>query len=319
VTSPSLVNGMTSTRLRIACHGRNGHQIHRALLAGIPGAELVAISGFEDPEIPPSVARHLDVDGLLAAGDIDLISLCSPRRDRQALDAQACLQAGVHVYAEKPAAMRRADLERCVDLATARGLVFREMAGTVDEPPFPDLESLVADGAVGTPFQILIQKSYPWHLDRPVDAGIDGGVRLQVGVHALRIAEHLLGPISMLHTQECAIGDPGGRGLIMAANLSWRHTSGAIGVAVANYGGAAETGVWGNDAVRVFGSDGHLVWSAADGPIRIWRRSAHPQLVMPHACHPPHFHRVLDACCRDDRLPPLDHELHPTRLLLDPG
>lgn len=304
-------------KLRVACHGRNGHQIHHLLAAGYAQAELVAVSAFDDARLPAAVARHAGLAELLAAGGVDLVSLCSPRREHQAADALACLDAGCHVLAEKPAALSSAELERVVRRAGERGLVFREMAGICDHRPFPDLKRLLADGAIGAPFQITVQKSYPWHGERPADARVDGGVRLQVGVHVLRIAEQLLGPIVDLHSRSTHLGDPAARGLVMAAGFAWTHAGGAIGGGVANYGGAREIGVWGNDAVRVFGAEGHLAWSAVEGCIRVWRRGHLPEVRQPELDEIPHLDRVVAACLGDTgALAPLDAELHPTRLLL---
>ena len=56
-----------SQPVRIACHGRNGHQIHRTVSAGHPGAVLTAISGFDDSAIPGNVLRFDTLAGLLAA------------------------------------------------------------------------------------------------------------------------------------------------------------------------------------------------------------------------------------------------------------
>ena len=306
-----------SQPVRIACHGRNGHQIHRALKAGHPNAILTAISGFDDPEIPATVLRYDSLAALLAAGVADLVSVCSDRRSTQIDDVIACLTAGCHVYAEKPATLSMADLDHVLRCAQQHQRIFCEMNGSCDDVPFPDLRRLIMTEAIGDIFQITVQKSYPWHQQRPTDSGIDGGVALQVGVHVLRIAEYLLGPITQLTSLSTNRGDPGNSGTEMAASFNWQHASGVIGSGVANYGGAKEIGVWGNDAVRLFGAKGCIAWSAAEGCIRTWRRDACPEMLIPTQRDRPQLERVISACQGHlGDLPNVAIELHPTRLLL---
>jgi len=45
-----------------------------------------------------------DLDALIGAEDVELVSLCSPRRDEQFRHAVRCLEAGKHVLAERSCA-----------------------------------------------------------------------------------------------------------------------------------------------------------------------------------------------------------------------
>ena len=101
--------------LRIGLYGTNGHQMHRALTRPHPWpAAPTAVAGFPADAVDAlradgaACAVVPDLPALLARDDVDLVSLCSPRRADQAADAIACLRAGKHVYAEKPAARSEA-------------------------------------------------------------------------------------------------------------------------------------------------------------------------------------------------------------------
>ena len=92
--------------IRVGLYGTNGHQIQNALAAH-PLACLVATCGVPVDKLPPgldiaSIRSHETFGQLLADPEVDLVSLCSPRRIDQASDAVRALSAGKHVLAEKP-------------------------------------------------------------------------------------------------------------------------------------------------------------------------------------------------------------------------
>ena len=61
--------------------------------------------------------------------------------------------------------------------------------------------------------QVFAQKSYPWHESRPQDEAVDGGLTLQVGIHAARFVEHVTGiRISSLDLIETTHGNPTANG-----------------------------------------------------------------------------------------------------------
>jgi predicted dehydrogenase len=53
----------------------------------------------------------------------------------QASDAIGCLEAGRHVYAEKPSALIEVELDAILKVARRSGRQFLEMAGTIFEAP----------------------------------------------------------------------------------------------------------------------------------------------------------------------------------------
>lgn len=250
--------------VRVGLYGANGHQVH-GLLSGHPLARLVATAAFPTESLPeplrgdPSVRAHDGLDGLLADPRVELIVLCSPRRRDQAGDAMRCLAAGKHVYAEKPCAMREGDLDALIAESARRGLVFREMAGTAFHAPYNAMRSVIADGTIGEVVQAFAQTSYPWHDGRPDGEDIDGGLLLQVGIHAVRLVEHVT---SLRSTAASAVrtthGCPRPNALAMACTVQLRLANGAVATTLSNYLNPRGVGTWGNYHLRVWGTHGFV-------------------------------------------------------------
>ncbi|MSU51269.1 MAG: Gfo/Idh/MocA family oxidoreductase [Opitutus sp.] len=155
-------------KIGIGLYGSNGHQISLANLAVHPHARLVAVAALRATTLPEDVKRFASLEELLADPAVALVSLCSPRRADQARDAIRCLEAGKHVYAEKPAALTEADLDRILAAAKRSGKEFHEMAGTAFAPNYAIMRRLVGEGAVGEVIQVFVQKSYRYGAARPV-------------------------------------------------------------------------------------------------------------------------------------------------------
>ena len=259
-------------KVQIGLYGGNGHQIQQAL-TDHPLAELAATAAFNRSQLPEALRdragiRHYDsLEELLADDRVELISLCSPRRCAQAREAIRCLEAGKHVYAEKPCATTEADLDAIFAAVERTGRQFHEMAGTAFAQPYLAMRRLVQAGEIGTVVQVMAQKSYPYHDNRPQDEDIDGGLICQAGVHALRFIEHVAGTrIAEIEAVETGLGNPKEGGLQMAAAMTLRLDNGGVGAVIANYLNSPEFGAWGNEALRIFGTKGFV--EAVDGGAR---------------------------------------------------
>ena len=315
---------MTASKVRIGLYGTNGHQIHHALVDNRYG-ELVAVAAFDPGSLPDklrsrdsSIRCFSTLAELLQDERVELVSLCSPRRRDQARDAIQCMKAGKSVYAEKPCAMSEEDLNRVIAVARQTGREFHEMAGTAFEQPYLAMRKQVLAGRIGTVVQVLAQKSYPYHDGRPQDESVDGGLLLQVGVHALRMIEHVTGvrvtSIQALDTQK---GNPRRGKLRMAVAMLMRLENGGVATAIANYLNPRSFGQWGNETLRVFGTRGFV--EAVDGGTRT-------RLVLAgRDCGPLNLNEpslsFLDAYLKSlrgkARMPlSLEDEIHPTRMLL---
>jgi predicted dehydrogenase len=308
-------------KIRVGLYGNNGHQLN-FLLKGHPLAELTACAQYAPPrdlleELP--ITPHHNLLALALDPNIDLIALCSPLRATQAEDAIVCLQNGKHVYAEKPCALSEPELDRVLAAADASRRHFREMAQTAFDSPYVQMREVVRSGELGEIVQVLVQKSYPWHGGRPQDEAVDGGLTLQVGIHAARFVEHVAGVrISSLDLLETTHGNsvPHG-GLRMAATLQGRLENGGLVVMALNYLNPRGLGVWGNDHLRIFGTQGMV--ESVDGGTRtacvIGEAPARalPPLETPQE-HADDYFRFIG-----ENVPmplSLEEELHPLRVLL---
>lgn len=122
-------------------YGNNGHQIH-GQLSDHPEAELVAVAAIDAASLPDELKRNIRIydtlDELLNDDEVELVSLCSPLRSEQAGQAVACMEAGKHVYGEKPSATTEEDLHHIMEVYRSTGKKYHEMSEPFWKfPPFP--------------------------------------------------------------------------------------------------------------------------------------------------------------------------------------
>ncbi|MDO8544940.1 MAG: Gfo/Idh/MocA family oxidoreductase [Opitutaceae bacterium] len=263
-------SGSTAKKIGVGLYGSNGHQLNPAKLASHPQAQLVAVAGLKQTSLPAGVKRHATLDELIRDPAVELISLCSPRRADQARDAIRCLDAGKHVYAEKPCALTEGELDQILAAARRSGKEFHEMAGTAFAANYAAMRQLVREGAVGDVIQVLVQKSYRYGASRPQDEAIDGGMFLQAGVHAARMVEHVGGVrIKTITGWETSFGKPEnekGEGKIAAAAQIGLE-NGGIATLIINYLNPGHPQLpHGNETLRIFGTKGFI--ESVDGGTR---------------------------------------------------
>ncbi len=307
-------------KIGVALYGGNGHQLRAEKFANHPHARLVAVAQVRQTTLPNGVARYDTLEAILADRAVELVVLCSPRRADQARDAIRCLEAGKHVYAEKPAALTEAELDGILGAARRSGRQFREMAGTVFAANYAAIRRLVREGAVGEVVQVFVQKSYRYGATRPQNEAIDGGMFLQAGIHAARLVEHAGGVrIASLTAQETGFGKPAadqGEGKI-AASAQGTLANGGLVTLLINYLNPGAPGLpHGNETLRIFGTQGFI--ESVDGGARS-RLVLRDRVVEPLDRTPgPDYFDAFAAQLATGAPMPLssEEELHPLRVLL---
>lgn len=256
-------------KVNIGLYGENGHQI-QAQLVDHPLGRCVATAAIPTLSLPdalradPELRQYQTLDEMLEDDRIDLISLCSPYRHDQAEQAIHCLEAGKNVYAEKPCAMEEDALDAILNTAARTGHAFHEMAGTAFTQPYLAMRELVRSGTLGTIVQVLAQKSYPYHDNRPQNEDVDGGLLMQVGVHTLRFVEHVTGVrVKTIHAIETELGNPESGDLKMATAMMMTLENRGNAAVICNYLNPPAFGRWGNESLRIFGTQGFV--EAVDG------------------------------------------------------
>lgn len=142
---------------------------------------------------------------LLGDPQIDLISITSPNGLHREM-AVAALEAGKHVWCEKPMALTIADATamakaaaRAPKLATALGYSY------LRNPAVQEARKLITEGVIGTPFDFRgsVDEDYmadpaltwSWRM-RAADAGL--GTLSDLTVHLVSLAQELMGEITSL-------------------------------------------------------------------------------------------------------------------------
>jgi predicted dehydrogenase len=307
-------------KLGVGLYGSNGHQVTVAKFANHAHARLVAVAAVRQSTLPDGIKRYATLDELIADPNVDIVSLCSPRRADQARDAIRCLSAGKHVYAEKPAALTEVELDEILAAAKRSGKEFHEMAGTAFASNYAAMRRVVREGAVGDVIQILVQKSYRYGQSRPQDEAIDGGMFLQAGIHAARMIEHVGGVrIKTITGWETMFGKPEkGDGKIAGA-VQIGLENGGLATIIINYLNPANPQLpHGNETLRVFGTKGFV--ESVDGGART-RLVNDKGIVEPLESKDTgagdYFDFVVAHLAGGSAMPlTLEEELHPLRMLL---
>jgi predicted dehydrogenase len=89
-----------------------------------------------------------DFAELLAADDVEAVVIATPVTTHYPL-ARAALEAGKHVFVEKPPAMRVGEMEELIGIAEAQGLVLMPGHLLLYHPAVQKLKELVDDGELG--------------------------------------------------------------------------------------------------------------------------------------------------------------------------
>jgi myo-inositol 2-dehydrogenase / D-chiro-inositol 1-dehydrogenase len=203
-------------RVGIVGLGRLGRRHAENLAQRVPRAELVAACSPVADELKWAreclgVERvYSDYGALLADAAVDAVFLVTPTSLHAGQIIQA-LQAGKHVFCEKPLSLDLADCQRVAALA-AKHPRLKVMVGYGRrfDPSYRDAYDKIQAGAIGTPFLVRSQ-----NLDMNDPSGFfvrfaptSGGIFLDCTVHDIDLARWLLGnpqPLRVFATGVVAI------------------------------------------------------------------------------------------------------------------
>lgn len=162
----------------------------------------VACADLEAAAAGAFAARHglraLEVGELVADADVDLVLNLTPPRVHAAVVA-AALDAGKHVYTEKPLAATAGGARGLVATADRRGLRLGCAPDTFLSGAYETGRRLIADGAIGTPVgaaaSMLVGGPDGWHPNAEMFYRAGGGPLLDLAPYYLTALVSLLGPI----------------------------------------------------------------------------------------------------------------------------
>ncbi len=137
---------------------------------------------------------HGSYDDLLADDEVEAVYLPLPNGLHHEWTMRA-LQAGKHVLCEKPYSKRPVEVEEAFAAAAAAGLVLSEAFMYRYNPQTVRVAQLVRDGAIGELRTIAASFSWPTPPtgDVRLDASLEGGSLLDVGVYCVSAARLLAG------------------------------------------------------------------------------------------------------------------------------
>jgi len=143
-------------------------------------------------------AKAYSVEELLADPEVDVVlNLTVPAV--HATVGLAAVEAGKHVYAEKPLATDRADGQRLLDAAAGAGVRVGSAPDTFLGGGLQTCRNLIDTGAIGTPVGatafMLGSGPESWHPNPAIFYGIGAGPMFDMGPYYLTALISLLGPI----------------------------------------------------------------------------------------------------------------------------
>lgn len=157
------------------------------------------------PDFAESLAREFtipkaagDPDDLIKDPDIDIILNLTHPAAHAPLNLRA-VQAGKHVYVEKPFGLDRTEAKAVLDAARQNGCLVGCAPDTVLGPGTQHVRQLLAEGAIGQPlFARLVCASgghESWHPNPAFYYAHGGGPMLDMGPYHLSFLIHCLGPV----------------------------------------------------------------------------------------------------------------------------
>ena len=255
------------------------------------GRVHVVAAWDQRPERGQAAARRLgvpfmdDLDGVLARGDVQAVSICSPNATHADL-AVAAARAGKHLMVQKPMATTVADCDRIVEAVEAAGVLYYQSHNLRFDPVHQEIKRLVDAGEIGKigiarrrhshAFALLHPQTLGWQLD-PAQSG--GGAFMDEGAHVALWFLWMFGAPRSVSGMVCAALTEQQPGAEDQGVLLYRYDGGLIGVHQSSWVELAST-----TTIELLGERGTIVasgtdittsrsWIEGQPPLRVWRHN----------------------------------------------
>ncbi len=193
----------SATRVRVGVVGTGAisQVVHVPIFAEREDVELVAVADA-DVHKAEALSRRFkvpnvsDADTLIEREDIDAVVLCTPNHLHEEM-AIAALEAGKHVFVERPLATTSAGAARVVEAAERSGKVLVAGMPHRYRPGVIALRDFIAGGELGQVYavrgswmtRLMPGSRHTWRYD----CGAGGGALIDLGVPALDLCMWLVG------------------------------------------------------------------------------------------------------------------------------
>jgi len=271
------VSSAPEIRLGVAGLGGMG-MVHAGNARALPGARLVAVAAAREGRAE-EVGAELGIDAcsydeLFGRNDVDAVVVAARSVDHAEV-ATSVLEAGKHLFLEKPGATTLAGHER-LRAAARPGLVVQPGYQRRFDEGYAEARRLVEEGAIGEPLVVLAtSRDMDWpEVELPSDTG---GFLLDMAVHDYDVACWFLGgePVEVTAVRQArvypeleALGD------LDNALVTIRFANG--GMAVTH---VSRTCAYGHDVrCEIVGSEGSVfVGETGAGLVTAAERPRYPQ------------------------------------------
>lgn len=262
--------------------GRIGKLHINNLINSVPGVQVVAAA---DPMLDKSGAREwlaerkitnvsTDFMDVINNPEVDVVFVCSST-DTHCDVSMAAVQAGKHVFCEKPIDYDIDKIKKLLALVEEKGVKFQVGFNRRFDHNHKAVADAVKDGTIGDPHIVIVSSRDP----EPPPASyvaVSGGIFYDMMIHDFDMARFLAGSeVTEVNAIGSVLVDPGigEAGDVDTALVTLKFANGAIGV-IDN----SRKAVYGYDqCVEVFGSEGcaedqndtpnTAVLSTADGAV----------------------------------------------------
>ncbi|GGB41456.1 oxidoreductase [Sphingomonas metalli] len=229
-----------------------------------------AALGLAPERVYPSFDALIAGERALPEGErIDALAIVTPNHVHAPM-AIAALDAGFHVFCEKPMAMTGDEARAIAAAARSSGKLFALAFTYSGYPLVEEARVRVARGDLGAIRVVQVEYLQGW-LSQPIDTGGNkqaawrtdpaqaglGGCLGDIGTHAFQLAEHVSGERVAAVSADLAIHVPGRR-LDDDVSALLRFANGATGTLKASQVAAGEEN---GLRLRVYGTRGGLEWS----------------------------------------------------------
>lgn len=168
----------------------------------LPNLRLAAVADLDADRAALVASQEgvpaLSVPGLIASPDVDVVLNLTIPAAHVAVGT-AVLEAGKHLYAEKPLGLSAAEAAPMLAVAAQRGLRVGSAPDTVLGTGVQTARRLLDDGAIGEPFAAAVAWGAPgheaWHPAPYFYYQPGGGPLLDMGPYYLTSLVSLLGPV----------------------------------------------------------------------------------------------------------------------------
>ncbi len=239
--------------------GRIGRLHVQHIQQQLPGFQLVAVADqYVSPDwqkLNPDVKVYYQAQTMIDDPQIEAVLICTPV-EMHTEQAAACLQAGKHVFCEKPLGLEQNDIAALIALAEQQHCILQVGFNRRFDPNFAKCQQAVAQGKIGQPYFMRITSYDPE--PPPIEyVKQSGGLFMDMTIHDFDMARFIMGceVVEVFARGNCLV-DPaiGECGDIDTAMLSLRFENGALGF-IEN----SRQAVYGYDQrIEVFGSGGNM-------------------------------------------------------------